>query len=97
MTEQRNPSSQELPLSVTDTDDDLMLTTIDNPHSPKTDYTLWKRWDSDNGYNTEEYIARLVSMEEDCDVDDEFKLNLITSRVIEDILINDTLEVYRLV
>lgn len=77
--------------------DELVLTTIDNPHNPKTDYPLWKRWDNDNGHNTEEYIARLISMEAEYDVDDEFLLNVLTNRVIEDILLNDTLEVYRLV
>lgn len=78
-------------------EDDLMLSTLDNPYSPKTEYDMWKRWDKENGHNTEEYIARLISMEDDCDVDDEFMLNILTTKVINDILENDTLELYRLV
>jgi len=77
--------------------DELMLSTIDNPHSPKEDYDMWKRWDKENGYNTEEYIARLVNMESEYDVDDEFTLNILTSKVIEDILANDEIGIYRLI
>lgn len=78
-------------------DESFMLTTIDNPYNPKTHYEMWQIWERDNGYDTESYIARLVSMEEDYDVDDEFTLNFITTRVIESILENDTLEIYKLV
>lgn len=78
-------------------EDELMLSTIDNPYNPKTDYYMWKRWDKDNGYNTEEYIARLINMEEDFDVDDDFMLNVLTTKVINDILENDDLQLYRLV
>lgn len=77
--------------------DDLMLTTIDNPYNPKTQYDLWKQWDKDNGYETEEYIARLLNMEESYDVDDEFMLNMLTNKVINDILENDDLSLYRLI
>lgn len=78
-------------------EDSLVLTTIDNPYSPKTDYHMWKRFDRDNGYNTEEYIGRLIIMEKDYDVDDEFMMNILTNKVVQDILANDTLEIYRLV
>lgn len=78
-------------------EDELMLSTIDNPYNPKTDYDMWKRWDKDNGYNTEEYIARLVKMEEDFDIDDDFMLNILTTKVVNDILENDDLNLYRLV
>lgn len=78
-------------------EDELTLTTIDNPFSPKTEYHLWKRWDKDNGYDTEEYIARLINMEEEYDVDDEFLLNVLTNKVINEILENDDLGLYRLI
>ena len=76
---------------------ELVLTTIDNPFNPKTEYEQWKRWDNENGYNTEEYIARLINMEADYEVDDEVLLNELTNKVINEILENDTLEVYQLV
>jgi len=74
-----------------------MLSTIDNPFSPKTEYDKWKRWDNENGYNTEEYIARLINMKESYDVDDEFTLNILTTKVINEILANDDQVIYRLV
>lgn len=78
-------------------EDELMLSTIDNPYSPKTEYDRWKRWDTERGYNTEEYIARLINMESNYDVDDEFVLNVLSTKVINDILENDDLQLYRLV
>lgn len=85
-------------VDVVDSDEEsLMLTTIDNPFSPKTEYERWKRFDNDNHYNTEEYIARLIIMEEVYDVEDEFALNMATTKVIQDILLNDDEGFYRLV
>lgn len=37
-----------------------MLTTIDNPFDPFTQFDKWKRWDEDSGYFTCEYLARIV-------------------------------------
>ena len=37
-----------------------MITTIDNPYSPITDYDHWLQWDMDKGYNTVEYLARIA-------------------------------------
>lgn len=78
-------------------EDQLMLTTMDNPYSPKTEYDEWKQWDEDNGYNTESYIARLMSFEGFNDIDDEFTIELLTTKVVNDILNNDTEGIYRLV
>ena len=75
----------------------LMLTTLDNPHHPKEDYDAWRQWDKDNGYHTEDYIARLLVMEKDFEVDNDFMLMLLTSKVINDILENDDQELYQLV
>jgi hypothetical protein len=78
--------------------DQFMLTTIDNPYSPKTDYELWQRWDQENGYHTESYIARLLHMEADYDgIDDEFMVNMLLSKVINEILEQDIMNVYVLV
>src|SRR5690348_16656515 len=78
-------------------DADLVLTTIDNPYNPKTDYMKWKQWDEENGYYTESFIARLLMMEEDFDMDDELGVVALTNKVIMDILVNDPLNVYALV
>lgn len=74
--------------------DDVMLTTIDNPYNPRTDYVKWMRWDKDNGYNTQEYLARLVV---DSEFEDYQTVQASQELAIEFILENDTLEVYKLV
>lgn len=76
---------------------DLVLSTIDNPYSPHTEYDKWKQWDEDNGYDTEEFVARLVSMEQGFDVDDELSLNELMDKVVHEILDNDVLSIYILV
>lgn len=63
---------------------DLMLTTVDNPFNPKTDYDKWQQWDEDNGYYTESYIARLIADEEGFDIDDDVKMKELVDKVITD-------------
>lgn len=79
------------------TEDQFMLTTIDNPYNPKTHYTEWNEWDQRYGYNTESYIARLLVNENIEDYDDEFALNIAISKVINFILEQDDHEIYMLV
>lgn len=38
-----------------------MLTTIDNPFNPFTQFDEWKRFDEDKGYFTCEYLARIAN------------------------------------
>ena len=39
---------------------DFMLTTIDNPFSPWTDYEAWYNYDESKGYCTCAYLARIA-------------------------------------
>ena len=39
---------------------DSMLTTIDNPFNPFTQFDEWKVWDEQQGYYTCAYLARIV-------------------------------------
>ena len=78
-------------------DQQLVLTTKDNPHNPKTDYDKWRIWDAQMGYYTEEYIARIADIPDDIDMDDEVTISVFTNRAIENILENDMLKVYMLV
>lgn len=77
--------------------EDKMLTTLDNPYNPKTHYTLWRQWDVDNNYNTEEYLARIINLPTDVDVEDSRELDILTQIAIYDILENDVLGIYKLV
>lgn len=82
---------------VLDPEDELMLTTLDNPFSPKNQYPQWKTWDAENGYFTEEYIARVANIPVHVDIDDELTVSRYTNAAIHSILDNDTLGIYKLV
>lgn len=37
-----------------------MLTTKDNPYNPRENFDAWLQFDVENGYNTNEYLARIL-------------------------------------
>ena len=39
---------------------EIALSTSDNPYDPLTDYDRWEAYDRQHGYNTPEYLARIV-------------------------------------
>ena len=39
---------------------EIALSTSDNPYDPLTDYDRWEAYDRRMGYNTPEYLARIV-------------------------------------
>ena len=39
-----------------------MITTVDNPFDPRTDYLPWYQWDVAQGYNTCAYLARVAHL-----------------------------------
>ena len=38
----------------------VMITTVDNPFSPLTDWDDWYNYDESKGYCTSEYLSRIV-------------------------------------
>jgi hypothetical protein len=40
--------------------DQYMLTTVDNPYDPFTQFDEWNVWDQQSGYNTLSYLGRVV-------------------------------------
>lgn len=42
-----------------------MLTTVDNPWDPFTQFTEWFQFDVSHGYNTSAYLARIVRSSDD--------------------------------
>ena len=83
-----------------------MLTTIDNPFSPFTQYEEWLAYDQGKGYHTNEYLARIAgtgySLSEDDDdalqeqaIDEIVRLNIlgIYKKVTENDYPNTTNEV----
>ncbi|MDD3288125.1 MAG: hypothetical protein PHX43_03870 [Alphaproteobacteria bacterium] len=45
--------------------DEFMLTTIDNPFDPFTQWDEWRRYDEDMGYFTCSYLARIAKTSDD--------------------------------
>ena len=39
-----------------------MLTTVDNPYNPHTNFNAWYAWDTAHGYHTCEYFARICKV-----------------------------------
>lgn len=54
-----------------------MITTVDNPYDPRTQFDEWYMWDTGQGYNTSGYLARVAA------ISDEFP-DAIKDRQIED-------------
>lgn len=40
--------------------EDSMITTVDNPFDPHTQFDEWNAWDQKAGYNTLSYLGRVV-------------------------------------
>lgn len=53
-----------------------MITTVDNPYDPRTDFEGWYMWDTGQGYHTSSYLARVAMLS------DEFP-EAVTDRQIE--------------
>jgi hypothetical protein len=71
---------------------DVMLTTIDNPFDPFTQWDEWKRFDEDMQYYTCEYLARIAKTSDDLsDADNESAIE----DAINEIVSLNILGVYR--
>jgi hypothetical protein len=44
---------------------EYMLTTVDNPFSPFTEWDEWYVFDTDKGYNTSAFLARVAKVSSD--------------------------------
>lgn len=58
-----------------------MLTTIDNPYDPWTEYDKWLQFDHEKGYYTQELLARAAQV--DLDESDEITEKIINLAMIE--------------
>ena len=71
---------------------DVMLTTIDNPFDPFTQWDEWKRFDEDMKYYTCEYLARIAKTSDDLsDADNEMAIE----DAINEIVSLNILGIYR--
>ena len=71
---------------------DCRLTTVDNPYDPFTQFESWFLFDSEKGYNTCGYIARIAETTPDMTEEEYNKEN---ERAIDEIIRYDFTNLYR--
>lgn len=60
--------------------DEFMLTTLDNPFNPFTQYDEWYNFDTSKGYNTCSYLARVTKSSE---VDEDFAIDQAMDEIVD--------------
>ena len=71
---------------------DYMLTTVDNPYNPFTQWDMWYAFDTQMGYNSCEYLDRVSTTSDGfTEAENDRELN----RAINWIVNNDPFNVYR--
>ncbi len=68
-----------------------MLTTLDNPYNPFTQFDEWYEFDVEKGYNTCNYLARIVKTSDDLSEEDE---SLAIEEAIDEIVSLNILGIY---
>ena len=69
-----------------------MLTTIDNPYNPWTNYDEWFAWDAQAGYHTPGYLARIVRSSDELSDEDQ---SLAIEQAIDEIIEENVLGIYK--
>lgn len=69
-----------------------MLTTIDNPFNPFEQFTSWFLFDTEKGYNSCSYLARIARTS---DQFTEEENNSEVERAIDEIIKNDFMNIYK--
>lgn len=73
---------------------DVLLTTVDNPYNPHTDYTNWFIWDTSRHYDTQQMLSAQL-IDDDSMSEEEF--NDLYDIVANEIIDNDDLGIYCLI
>src|SRR5512135_2602763 len=68
-----------------------MLTTLDNPYSPFTQFDEWYEFDTEKGYDTCNYLARVAKTSDDLSDEDEA---LAIEQAIDEIVKLNVLGIY---
>lgn len=91
MAEIKDLTNTELKSSI---NDELRLTTTDNPFNPFTDFSRWFMFDASNGYNTCGKLDRLTNITDDMT---EKEIEEQRNKAIDFLLDNDMFKMYRVV
>jgi hypothetical protein len=70
----------------------VMLTTVDNPHSPFDNFESWYAYDTAAGYHTAAFLGRIVK---DSDQLSETDQDLAVEQAIDEIVSENVLGIYR--
>lgn len=72
--------------------EELMLTTIDNPFNPFTQWDEWLAFDEGKGYYTSEYLARIAKVADNLSpLEYQYEVN----NAINEIVLENVLGIYR--
>jgi hypothetical protein len=71
---------------------DFMLTTVDNPFDPFTQFDEWYTWDLDAGYHTPGLLARITKTSDELSDADQ---HLAIQQAIDEIVKENVLGVYK--
>ena len=69
-----------------------MLTTVDNPYDPFTQFDEWYAYDEGKGYHTTSYLARIVKSSDELSQEDE---DLAIDNAIDEIAKLNILGIYK--
>jgi hypothetical protein len=62
-----------------------MLTTVDNPYDPFSEFREWLAWDEANGYFTSSFLARIVQVSrETSSTDQSLAIELAIDEIVEE-------------
>ena len=70
----------------------IMLTTVDNPYNPFTQFDNWFRFDIDKGYNTCDYLGRIAKTSDEF-TDEEY--DQAVENAIDEIIRYDFRKIYK--
>lgn len=73
-------------------ENEVMLTTVDNPYDYFTDFTSWFLYDVEKGYNTCAYLARIANFTDDMT---QKERNEEVERAVDEIIQYDFLDIYK--
>ena len=71
---------------------EVMLTTVDNPFNPFTQFDEWQRFDEEKGYFTCEYLARIARTSDELSEADE---DIAIHSAIDEIVKMNILGIYK--
>lgn len=72
--------------------EDYMLTTVDNPYNPFTQFDQWMSFDESKGYYTTSYLARIAKTSNELSDEDN---SIAINDAINEIIFFDVLGIYR--